>query len=178
MIEALELPYMLNATLVRGLDYYSKTVFEIFTEGFDAALASGGRYDGLVALFGGKETSAVGGAVGLDRIVEVLKSRTVSLVSRVRPKVALIHIGGTAKHRSLALIEEFRQAGTDIIEFLGKDSLRAQLKAADRVGSPIALLLGQKETYEGTVIVRDMKTGAQETVPLAKVVQAIKRRLK
>lgn len=176
MVEALKLPYMLNMTLVRGLDYYTKTVFEVFTDGFDSAIASGGRYDYLVELLGGRDTPAVGAAAGLDRIAEVVKARGISFGIRSKPKVALIHIGGTAKHKSLALIEEFRKEGVDIVEYLGKESLKAQLKSADKAESSLALLLGQKEAYEGTIIIRDMKTGVQETVPLEKAVQTIKKR--
>lgn len=176
LLEDVAIPYVLAPYLVRGLDYYTKTVFEITTEGFDFSLGGGGRYDDLVKLMGGKETPAVGVALGVERIIEVIMKREIRLTQRPRPRVFLIHIGMAAKHKSLALVEKFRKANIDIIESLGKESLNTQIKAADKAGSPLALILGQKETYEDTIIVRDMKSGAQETVPLAKVISVIKKK--
>jgi histidyl-tRNA synthetase len=177
-IEEASVPYMLNPHLVRGLDYYSQTVFEFTVEDYEVALGAGGRYDNLVALMGGADTPAVGAAMGVERVVEVIKNRSIRLTQKPKARVFLIHIGTTAKHKSLALIEDFRKANIDVIEALGKESLGAQLKAADKAKSPLALILGQKEVYEGTIIVRDMETGAQETMPLEKLVDAIKKRIK
>ncbi|TSC89576.1 MAG: histidyl-tRNA synthetase [Parcubacteria group bacterium Gr01-1014_3] len=176
-LEELKLPYMLNPLLVRGFDYYTKTVFEIFAEGFDFALGAGGRYDYLIELMGGRQSPGVGGAMGLERIIEVMKTKEISLGNRVRPKIFLIHIGDTAKKRSLVLIEELREAGIDVMEQLGKDSLNAQLRTANKFEAPLSLIFGQKEAFEQSIIIRDMKTGAQETVPLKKIVAAIKRKM-
>jgi histidyl-tRNA synthetase len=178
LVEEVKVPYVLNPHLVRGLDYYTKTVFEIFTEGYEGALAAGGRYDGLIGLLGGRETPAVGVALGVERLIEVIKAREIRLAQRQRPTVFLIHIGVTAKQKGLGLIEDFRKESVDVIESLGKDSLKAQLKAADKAQSSIALILGQKEAYEDTIILRDMKTGAQETVPIVKIISVIKKRFK
>jgi len=178
LVEEVGVPYVLNPHLVRGLDYYTKTVFEIFTDGYESAIAAGGRYDGLIGLLGGRETPAVGAALGLERLIEVIKAREIRLASRSRPTVFLIHIGATAKQKGLGLIEDFRKESIDVVESLGKDSLNAQLKAADKAQSLIALILGQKEAYEDTIILRDMKTGAQETVPINKVISVIKKRIK
>jgi histidyl-tRNA synthetase len=182
-LENLKLPYALNNNLVRGLDYYTKTVFEIFTErgegeeelGF--ALAGGGRYDYLVEQMGGKPTAAVGVGIGAESVMTVIKKRAIVLPTRAKEKVFLIHIGDMAKQKSLVLIESLREAGINIAESLGKESLSAQLRVADKMNSPLALIFGQKEAHEESVIIRDMKTGAQETVPLAKVADMIKRRL-
>jgi histidyl-tRNA synthetase len=178
LLEDVSVPYALTPHLVRGLDYYTNTVFEIFTEGFDSALAAGGRYNGLITLMGGKEdTPAVGAALGVERLIEVVKAREIKITKRSKPRVFLIHIGATAKHKSMTLIEDFRKANIDVVESLGKESLNAQLKAADKEKSPIALILGQKEAYEESIIIRDMKTGAQETIPLEKAVDIIKKRI-
>lgn len=177
-LDELAVPYVLNQHLVRGFDYYTKTVFEMFVEGFDFAVASGGRYDYLVEMLGGKHTPGVGGAVGLDRLVTVIKEKNINLGIKAKPKISLIHIGELAKKKSLGLIEELRKSKIGVIEALGKESLKAQLRYADKMESPLALILGQKEAVEENIILRDMKTGAQETVALNKLVTAIKKRLK
>lgn len=213
-VEELKIPYALDHYLVRGLDYYNRTVFEIFTESeapafakastgkhavanvstgrpadpksadgkneprkFEYALAGGGRFDYLAAMIGGRETPAVGGAVGLDRIVEVMKAFGVT-PSKAAEKVFLIHIGDLAKKKSLGLIELLRHEGINVAETLGKESLKAQLRSADKGGSPIALIFGQKEALEESIIIRDLRTGAQETVPLHKAAGEVKRRLR
>ncbi|MDP3881246.1 MAG: histidine--tRNA ligase [bacterium] len=183
-LEELGLPYNLNHTLVRGLDYYSKTVFEFTLEKTDAnekfqnlSLGGGGRYDYLVEHFGARHTPAVGVALGVDRIMDLIKERKLSITVRPKDKIFLIHIGELAKRKSLPLIEELRKSKIQIREALGKESLAAQLKIADKLGVKIALIFGQKEAFEDSVIIRDMKTGAQETVPLAKIAKVLKKRL-
>lgn len=177
-LDELSLSYRLNHHLVRGFDYYSRTVFEIFAEGFDPALAGGGRYDYLMEMIGGRATPAVGGAVGLDRLVEVIKARNINVAAKIKPKVFLIHIGDSAKKKSLSMVESLMAAGVGVVESLGKDSLRAQLKMADKLNAPLALILGQQEVFEQSIIIRDMKSGVQETVPLNKIVAVVKRKLK
>lgn len=182
-LDNLKLPYLLNNFLVRGLDYYTKTVFEFYLdplpdeEPFGRALCGGGRYDYLVEQLGGPSTPAVGVGIGLSPIREVLKRRAITLIGKPKDKVFLIHIGDLAKKRSLCLIETLRQAHVHVVESLGKESLGAQLRAADKMGSPLALIYGQKEAHEESVLIRDMKTGAQEIVLIAKLPEMIKKRL-
>ncbi|MDD5098967.1 MAG: histidine--tRNA ligase [Candidatus Colwellbacteria bacterium] len=177
-LDEIGLPYSLNPYLVRGLDYYNRTVFEFFTEEENIALGGGGRYDYLADLIGGRPTPAVGVAMGIDRIIGILKSADIVFEPRRKEKIFVVHVGEVAKKKVFALIEELHKANIRVTEALGKDSLQSQMKAADKEGSPIALILGQKEVYEDAAIVRDMKTGAQETVPLNKIVEEIKKRLK
>lgn len=177
-LDEVGVPYSLNPHLVRGLDYYNRTVFEIFTEGNDLALASGGRYDYLAEMLGGRSTPASGVAAGIERIVEMMKTEPVYQNQKIKPKVFLIHVGEVTKKKGLSLIEEFRKEGMPIFEALGKDSLGSQLERAAKMKSPIALIFGQKEAYEESIIVRDMETGVQESVPLGKVIGEVRRRLK
>jgi len=181
-LDEIELPYRLNPHLVRGLDYYTKTVFEIFDESEEekarGALLGGGRYDNLVKLLGGKDTPACGGACGIDRVVNLMKAKAIKLPQFPSPEVYLAQLGSLAKRKSLKLMEEFRKAKIQVAESLGRDSLKAQLKTADRLGAEYALILGQKEALEETIILRDMKTGRQDTVKLEKVVSELKKRLK
>jgi len=176
-LDEIGLPYELNSYLVRGLDYYNRTVFEFFGEEGKIALAGGGRYDYLAELLGSRNVPAVGAAIGLERIIELMKIREPALApKRAKLKIFVIHVGGLAKRRAFYLIEKFREAGLKLDEALGKDSLQAQLKAADKEGADIALIVGQKEVYEETAIVRDMKSGEQETIPLKKLIEEMKKR--
>lgn len=175
-LDEVSIPYTLNPYLVRGLDYYNRTVFEIFREGSDLAIASGGRYDYLSEMLGGRATPATGVAAGLERIVEMLRADLNGQVSKVKPKIFLVHVGEVTKKRALLLVEEFRKANMPVMEALGKDSLSAQLERAAKMNSPFALILGQKEAYDGSIILRDMATGVQESIPLSKIIEEVKRR--
>ncbi len=178
-IDELKLPYNLNPFLVRGLDYYNRTVFEIFTEGVGTELAGGGRYDYLAEMLGSRKTAAVGAGLGVERLIETMKAQgLVGLSAKSKPKAFLVHIGEQAKKQSLGLIEEFRKNGIKMIESLGRDSLKSQLRVADKEEVILALILGQKEVFEETIIIRDMRSGAQETVPLKKAVVEARKRLK
>jgi len=179
-LEELGLPYLINSQLVRGLDYYNRTVFEIFPEGDDGmALASGGRYDYLAEMIGGRSTAAGGAAMGIERVAELIKGRNPKLFEpKIKQKIFLVHIGDLAKKKSLPLMEEFRKANLPIRTSFSRDSLSYQLEAADKNMSDIALILGQKEVYEESIIIRNMETGVQETVPFAKVVDEVKKKVK
>ncbi len=184
-LDEIELPYYLNPYLVRGLDYYTKTVFEIFSgpkggepeEKKPAALAGGGRYDGLVKILGGKETPAVGAAAGIERIVGLIKEKKIKISPSSSPRVFLAQLGNLAKKRSLGLMEEFRKEKIKIAESFAKDSLKLQLARADKMGVRYALIFGQRESLDGTIIIKDMQSGKQETIKLEKVVSEIQKRL-
>ena len=181
-LDEIELPYHLNPYLVRGLDYYTKTVFEIFENTEEGqkqgALAGGGRYDALVKLLGGKDTPASGGAAGIERIIALMKAKGIKFLEPAPAKVFLAQLGNLAKRKSLKILEDFRRQKILISESFGRDSLKAQLARANKIGAKYALILGQKEALEGTIIIRDMATGRQETVKLEKVVREMEKRLK
>ena len=181
-LDEIELPYRLNPYLVRGLDYYTKTVFEIFEDTEEGknlgALVGGGRFDALVRILGGKDAPACGAAAGVERIVQAIKERTKNVMAPEQRKIFLAQLGELAKRKSLRLYEEFRKVNIPISESLGKDSLKTQLRSADRTGAIYTLILGQKEALEGSIIIRDMKTGRQEIVKWDKAAQEVKKRLK
>jgi len=178
-LDELELPYMLDHYLVRGLDYYTKTVFEIFTgEETVNALGGGGRYDYLIEMLGGKITPAVGWAMGVERVIEHIKTQGINIGIRAKKKIFIIYIGELAKKKALGLIEELRKNNIDVDESLGRESLNAQLRIADKSGAPLALIFGQKEAFEESIIIRDLATGIQETVPLEKMAASVKKKLK
>lgn len=192
-LDETEIPYHLNPYLVRGLDYYTKTVFEFFSkrpekkdsgsdkekkkESSREALGGGGRYDKLVKALGGKDIPACGGAAGIERIVDLLKAEEVKF-KESEARVFLAQLGNLAKRKSLKLLEDFRRAKIKVAESFGRDSLKTQLNRANRIEADYSLILGQKEALEGTIIIRNMKTGRQETVKLEKVVMEMKKKLK
>jgi len=184
-LDEIEIPYNLNSCLVRGLDYYTKTVFEIFAEEDNTnpgstklSLAGGGRYDKLVRLLGGKETPAFGASGGVERIVNLMKSQEVKLSKESETLVFLAQLGSLAKRKSLKLLGEFRKARIKVAESFGRDSLKAQLNRADKIKTKYTLILGQKEALESVIIIRDMASGKQEIVKLDKVVGEMRKKLK
>lgn len=180
-LDELSLSYNLNPHLVRGLDYYNRTVFEIFSntpQFSELALASGGRYDHLSEMISHKQICAIGGAIGMDRVAELLKSSDIKPLPPKEQKVFLIHIGDEAKKKGLSLFEELRRAGIKAVESFGRESLKSQLKAADKSRARLSLILGQKEVFEEIIIIRDMKSGAQETAPIKKMVEEVKKMMK
>jgi len=180
-LDELQISYVLDNHLVRGLDYYSRTVFEIYVEGSGSefgALPAGGRYDYLAEAIGGHLTPAVGGACGVERLIAVMKAQEAKLPQRNLKRVFLAHVGELTKHKAVKLLRDLQAQGISVSESLAKDSLKAQLKVAGKEGITLALILGQKEVYEKSVIVRDMQTGLQETVSLDKILDEIKKRQK
>jgi len=180
-LDELDLPYMINPKLVRGLDYYTKTVFEIWSEeegGKKYSLGGGGRYDNLIEYLGGESTPAIGFAFGMDRLVIEMKRVNAKLYREPKPKVFLAQLGDLAKKKSLKLFSELEKNGILVAESFGRGSLKSQLRSADSLGVDITLIIGQKEALDETVIVKNMISGTQETVANEKLVNAVKKILK
>lgn len=181
-LDEVNLPYNLNPYLVRGLDYYTKTVFEIFDnspEGKEqGALLGGGRYDNLVKLLGGRDTPSCGAAAGMERIANLLKTKEIKPAKPSENKIFLAQLGSLAKKKSLKLLEEFRKAKVPVVESLSKDSLKTQLKIADKAGVKYVLIFGQKEALEEEIILKDMDKGTQTTLKLKNVVKEMKKKIK
>ena len=180
-LDELDLPYTINPHLVRGLDYYTKTVFEVWSgqeDGKQSALFGGGRYDRLIKTMGGEETPAIGFGMGIERIIIEMKRVQAKAYKPLKPRVFLAQLGNLAKKKSLRLFAELEKNGILVAESFGRGSLKSQLKIANRLGAEITLMLGQKEALDGTVIIKNMATGAQETVSIEKLVDIIKKKLK
>jgi histidyl-tRNA synthetase len=181
-LDEAKVPYILNPHLVRGLDYYTRTVFEFLPEeniGPQSTIIAGGRYDRLIDLLGGTKTPAAGWAMGIERVILALKEKNASVPAiGLKPKVFLAQLGDAAKRKSLILFENLRKAGIEIKSSLGRDSIKSQLRIANRYGVRYTLIFGQKEAIEDTIIIREMETGIQETVLLDKIVDIMKKRLK
>lgn len=179
LLDYLGISYILDKTLVRGLDYYSRTVFEfsLSSEIKSIALAGGGRYDKLVGSLGGAQRPAVGVAFGVERLMNELIKKGKELVVP-KPKVFLVQIGDAARRQSFKILEQFRKENIFLGENLGKESLRAQLTAANKLSVDYVLILGQEEVLNGMIILKDMDSGLQELIPLEKIANEVKKRLK
>ena len=167
----LDLPFAVNHRLVRGLDYYTRTVFEIQpeAEGAQTTLGGGGRYDDLIEELGGKPTPAIGFASGIERIILNLKKQNVSTPPLPRPQVFIAHIGNEARDEAIKLAATLRKNGIGIIEAIGSKSLKAQLRQANTRSAHYTVIIGEQEVKTGTVILRDMTTAQQKTIPLAEL---------
>lgn len=176
LLDAAAIPYRVEPRLVRGLDYYTRTVFEVTAEGLGAqdALLGGGRYDRLVSDLGGPRTPGIGFAIGEDRLVDVLPPafRDEALAS-FRP-VAVVPLAASDRRDALLLARELRSAGIAAdLDPAGKGP-GAGLKGAERKGLKRAVLLGEKEREEGTAVLKDLESRAQETVPRAELISRLK----
>ena len=181
-LDGLGINYELNPSLVRGLDYYSRTVFEFVPKDkkqlSQGSIGAGGRYDYLIEVLGGRSVPAVGLALGIERVINLIKEQKVKLPSVKPPQVFLAQLGNVAKIKSLKLFEEFRQNRLIMAESFGRDSIKSQLKQANRLAVKFVLILGHKEALDNTILLRDMASGVQEVVKLDKVIAEIKRRLR
>ncbi|MEX2052324.1 MAG: histidine--tRNA ligase [Candidatus Paceibacterota bacterium] len=179
-LEELGIPYNMNKNLVRGLSYYTRTVFEVYATSDNPEepamqVASGGRYDYLARQIGGKkDVPAVGFSIGVDRVVESGWYKKLAPRILKKPKIYFIQLGGEAKLKSLNIIEILRKAHIPTAQSLSKDSLGSQLAIAEKLNIPYALIFGVKEALEDSVIVRDMASRSQETVKLSKLLEYLK----
>ncbi|OGI60929.1 histidine--tRNA ligase [Candidatus Nomurabacteria bacterium RIFCSPHIGHO2_01_FULL_37_25] len=180
-LEEMNIGYNINKNLVRGLSYYTRTVFEVYTEnkeegGLPVQIASGGRYDYLARQLGGKkDVPAVGFSVGVDRVVGSPWYKKLAPRILKKPKIYFIQLGSEAKLKSLNVIEILRKAHIPIAQSLSKDSLGSQLAIAEKLAIPYSLIFGVKEALDNTVIVRDMSNRSQETVKLNKLLEYLKK---
>jgi histidyl-tRNA synthetase len=171
----LELPFEINHRLVRGLDYYTRTVFEIQPEeeGAQSTLGGGGRYDDLIEELGGKPTPAIGFATGLERIIVNLRKQNVSIPPLPRPRVFIAYIGVEAGEEAIKLATSLRRVGIAVIEAAGNKSLKAQLRQANNLVVRQTVIIGEEELKSGTVILRDMTTARQETVSAGQLAELV-----
>jgi histidyl-tRNA synthetase len=174
--------YTINPRLVRGLDYYTKTVFEVWSSalgGAQNALSGGGRYDGLAEILGGDPTPGVGYAAGIERMISVMQELGVEPPALPSPQVALIYLGDDAKRACIELISELRQQDIGAIMFFDDPSMRSQMRSANREAAKFALILGEQELVQGIVAVKDMQADApQQMVERDAIVPWLGQRLK
>lgn len=183
LLEAAGIPYRVNPRLVRGLDYYGKTVFEWVTDGLGAqgTICAGGRYDGLVEQLGGRATPGVGFAMGMERLVLLLE--TLDLVPRHVGNAAdlyLVAVGDSALMRTFQIAETLREAlpGKIIVCHTGGGGFKSQIKRADRSGARLALVLGEDELRNGAMTLKFLREERpQEQVPQKELAEMLQRYL-
>jgi histidyl-tRNA synthetase len=177
-LDELKIPYALESKLVRGLDYYTRNVFEIESTRSGVVLAGGGRYDNLAKALGGGEISACGAAAGIERIINEMKETKNRPMLKDVPDIFFTQIGPLAKKKSLPILEELRGAGLKVGESFGKNGLKDQLGKASRLGVKAVIILGQKEAINENILIRNMKTSKQVEVKQENIVKELKKILK
>lgn len=180
LLDAAGIEYQVNERLVRGLDYYNRTVFEWITEslGSQGTVCGGGRYDGLVEQLGGKPTTAVGFAMGLERLVLMLETLE---LDDVRPAVDVyvVTAGEGTLMAGMKLAESLREKLPElrVMNHFGGGNFKKQFKRADKVGAHVALVLGENEVEQNNVVVKDLKGGEQSTVAQDELVSQLQKLL-
>src|SRR3989339_117090 len=170
------LKYNVNKRLVRGLDYYTKTTFEITSNqlGAQNAVSGGGRYDKLVEELGGKAIPAVGFAIGLERIIELINNQQLTINNDGAVKLYIAALGNEARKVGFDLINQARAGGISAdMDYLGK-SLKAQMKTADRVGAKYVYIIGEAELAKKSAVLKEMKTGEQIELEFSALLEKLK----
>jgi histidyl-tRNA synthetase len=178
-LDVLSIPYTENPHLVRGLDYYTRTAFEVHYPplGAQSALGGGGRYDGLVEAVGGPPTPAVGFSSGIERVLATLQETAAAGVpAPAGPGILVAPLGEAARRQALLLAHDLREVAAAQVDLSGR-SLKAQLRGADRAGARLVVLLGDDELARGEATVRDLATGQQSAHAWADLAAAVRRLL-
>ncbi len=163
--------------MVRGLDYYTRTTFEVLAEtlGAQDAVAGGGRYDGLVKSLGGPDQPGVGFAIGVDRLMELLADR--AQLFEKKPHLFVAALGPKAQHRAFEWVQELRRQEVRAEMDYQDRSLKSQMRRADRLGASYVLIVGDNELDNAAAVLRNMKTKEQEQIPLENIVTLVANRV-
>ena len=164
------IPYRINPRLVRGLDYYNRTVFEWVTDrlGAQGTVCAGGRYDGLIEQLGGKPAPAAGFAIGVERVLALWQAGGGS-GEQIVPDAYLVHVGEAAGRMAFRVAEDLRGWGIDVVMHCGGGSFKSQMKKADASGAGAALLIGEDEAAAGEVTLKPLRGGEQRRVPVGRL---------
>jgi histidyl-tRNA synthetase len=178
-LQTLGRPFTVNHRLVRGLDYYTKTVFEVWAQGIgaQAAVCGGGRYDGLMELLEGPSTPGIGFGSGIERIILTMKAQGVEVPQLPQPVVLIASLGARAKTVAVRLLADLRAAGIATAISFGDRSLRSQMREADKQSVRYVLILGEDEIAQSRVAVRDMAGADQVDVPTIDLIAWLKENL-
>jgi histidyl-tRNA synthetase len=171
LLDALGEAYTINFRLVRGIDYYTKTVFELWDQaiGAQSSLCGGGRYDGLSEAIGGPKAPAVGVGLGIERIIIGLKAQGIELPPPPPPAAVVVHFGGATKKAAVRTVFALREAGlaARLAFARRRRSMKSQMREVDRLGAAYAIIIGESELAKEAVMVREMAGGDQSLVPMA-----------
>lgn len=172
-LAALDIGYSINPRLVRGFNYYTKTVFEFWAQGIGAqnAVGAGGRYDGLIEELGGPPTPGIGFGLGIERVILTMKEQGVALDPGPASDAFVVAVGDAARGRVVGLVNALRRKGLAVASVYADRSLKAQMRAANASGARRVVILGEDEMRRGAAVIKDMQTGAQEDVGLERIVE-------
>jgi len=165
-LELLGIPFIINHRLVRGLDYYTRTVFEVQPqeEAGQSTIGGGGRYDGLIEELGGKPAPGIGFATGMERIILNLKKQGISIPTPTVLPAFIAYLGESAREEALKITAVLRQGGISAVMSTGGKSLKAQLRQANALGALYVVIIGEDEVKAGTVTLRHMADARQESI--------------
>lgn len=178
-LDYFDIKYDLDPHLVRGLDYYTNTVFEIASKDDKSrqnVVCGGGRYNGLVELFGGPKTPAVGFSIGVERVVALLSDQKVKIPAIRGVEVCILQLGEKAKEVSKKIYDQLAHNDVNVYFVPSDEGLREQIRAADKLGAQYAVIIGQREAFKDEIILRDLKASSQEVFPTSGLVAEIERR--
>ncbi len=178
-LDYFEISYDLDPRLVRGLDYYTNTVFEIADKNDksrQSVVCGGGRYNGLVELLGGPKTPAVGYSLGVERIIALMQEQKIKPIKIRGVEVCILQLGEKAKEASKKIYDQLAHNDINVYFVPSNEGLRQQIKTADKLGAQYAVIIGQREAFKDEIILRDLKGSSQEVFPTSGLVAEIKRR--
>ena len=179
LLEGLDVKYEINARMVRGLDYYTRTTFEFVHDGLGAqsGIGGGGRYDGLMESLGGQPLSGIGFGLGVDRTFLACRAEGLDVAGQARVDVYVVPLGDEARRRAALIAAVLRRAGVRVDLAYGGRGLKGAMKGADRSGATLTVVLGERDLEAGEAQVKRMSTGEQIAVPLDQLEQNIKEQL-
>ena len=178
-LDYFDIKYDLDPRLVRGLDYYTNTVFEIASKDDSSrqnVVCGGGRYNGLVKLFGGVDTPAVGFSIGAERVTAMLAEQKAKVPAIRGVEVCILQLGEKAKEVSKNIYDQLAHNDVHVYFVPSDEGLRQQIKSADKLGAKYAVIIGQREAFKDEIILRDLEASSQEVFPTSGLVAEIKRR--
>ena len=167
-LDAMQITYQINPRIVRGLDYYTKTVFEFVADsiGAQGTVCGGGRYDGLIEEFGGKPTPSLGFGMGLERLLLVMEAQGCEFPSPASPDLFIVSMGDKATLKAMEIAKDMREEGFSVLYDLNERGLRAQMKYADKLGAKFNVVLGDEEIENGAATLKNMQSGETASVSL------------
>lgn len=176
-LDELKVEYELDPILVRGLDYYTHTVFEIVLKGSGLVIGGGGRYDNLVKNLGGPSAPAVGFSGGAERTIEALKTQGAVVPDPVKAELFIVQLGDRAKPKAAEMFEKFNTANFRVATAMGRGNIQSQLREANKLNCLLVIIIGDQEVHDKNMIIRDMKDRSQETVIDRDVIKIVTRKL-
>jgi len=178
-LDYFDIKYALDSTLVRGLDYYTNTVFEIADKADKTrqnVVAAGGRYNGLVKLLGGPSTPAVGYSIGVERTISLMQEQGIQVDKHRGVEVCILQLGEKAKEISKTIYDSLSSNDVNVFFVPSNEGLGQQIKMASKLGAKYAVIIGQREAFKDEIILRDLETSSQEVLPTKALVEEVQNR--